>query len=100
MAMRTRMGKRGTLVIPVTLRRRYHLEEGALVEVEEESGRLLLRAVPSTPSAEERRRFFQELAAQVAATRADTAAWAEEEAEREKLAGTLLDGLDEGDAGS
>lgn len=99
MATRTRMGKRGTLVIPSVLRRRYHLEDGAPVLVEEQDGGLLLKPAPVTPTEEERRRFFTVLADQVASTRAAATAWAEETAEREALAGTLLDGLAE-DGGS
>lgn len=95
MATRTRIGKRGTLVIPAALRRRYHLEDGAPVLVEEQDGGILLKPAPVTPSAEERRRFFTALADQAASTRADATAWAEETAEREALAGTLLDGLRE-----
>jgi bifunctional DNA-binding transcriptional regulator/antitoxin component of YhaV-PrlF toxin-antitoxin module len=95
MTTRTRVGKRGTVVIPAALRRRYRMDEGAAVLIEEQAGGLFLKAVPITPSAEERRRFFAKLAEQVGATRADAAAWAEETAEREELAGTLLDGLEE-----
>lgn len=97
MVVQTRVGKRGTVVVPAILRRRLHMEEGAILSVEEREGGVLLKALPMGPTAEERRRFFAEFTAQVATTRADPRAWAEEEEERAALAGTLLDGLDESD---
>lgn len=95
--VQTRMGKRGTIVVPAIMRRRFHMEEGAILSVEERDGGLLLKAVPIGPTAEERSRFFEDFTAQVAAARADPGAWADEEEERAALAGTLLDGLDESD---
>jgi len=88
-----RIGKRGAVVIPVQLRRQYHMEEGSRLAVEERDGGLLLTTLPVSPSEEERRRFFAELTDQVAATRANPGAWEEEMAERAVLEGTLLDGL-------
>ena len=38
-----RVGKRGTLVIPATLRRRFGLDEGALIIVEERPEGILIR---------------------------------------------------------
>jgi hypothetical protein len=61
--------------------------------VEEGDGGVLLKALPVGPTAEERRRFFEEFTAQVKATRGNAQAWAKEEAERAALTGTLLDGL-------
>lgn len=37
------MGKRGTIVVPAELRARYHMEEGALVLIEEGPSGLTLR---------------------------------------------------------
>jgi AbrB family looped-hinge helix DNA binding protein len=44
-----KIGKRGTLVIPVEARRRHHLGEDSLVEVESTEEGLLLRPVASVP---------------------------------------------------
>jgi hypothetical protein len=60
---------------------------------EEGGGDVLQKASPVGPTAEERRRFFKEFTAQVKTARGDAQAWAEEEAERAALVGTLLDGL-------
>lgn len=93
MGVHTRVGKRGAVVIPVAIRRRLHLEEGTIVTIDEREEGVLLKPVAAGPTAAERHRFFEQLTAQVAATRADAQAWAEEVAERAELAGTLLDGL-------
>lgn len=39
----TKVGRRGTVVLPATLRRRLGMDEGALVVVEEKDGGILLR---------------------------------------------------------
>ena len=39
----TKVGKRGTIVVPAPLRKRYGLEEGALVIVEESDEGILIR---------------------------------------------------------
>ena len=44
-----KIGKRGTIVIPATLRRRYGLEEGAQLIVEELPEGVLLRPVVTLP---------------------------------------------------
>ncbi|MGH7564420.1 MAG: AbrB/MazE/SpoVT family DNA-binding domain-containing protein [Gemmatimonadota bacterium] len=44
-----RIGKRGTYVIPAKLRRRYGLEEGALVIAEERPEGVLLRPAVAVP---------------------------------------------------
>lgn len=44
-----RVGKRGTIVIPVSLRQRYGLEEGAQILVEPVPEGLLLRPVVTLP---------------------------------------------------
>ncbi len=49
MSQVTRVGKRGTLVIPAPLRKRYGLEEGQEVLVEETSEGLLLRPAITLP---------------------------------------------------
>ena len=45
----TRVGKRGTVVIPAPLRKRYGLEEGSEVLVEETTEGLLLRPAVTLP---------------------------------------------------
>lgn len=45
----TRVGKRGTVVIPASLRKRYGLEEGREVLVEETAEGLLLRPAVTLP---------------------------------------------------
>lgn len=45
----TRIGRRGTVVIPARMRRRYGLEEGALVIVEEKPEGLMLRPATAYP---------------------------------------------------
>ena len=45
----TRVGKRGTVVIPAALRKRYGLEEGRQVLVEETAEGLLLRPAITLP---------------------------------------------------
>ncbi len=45
----TKVGRRGTVVIPAPLRRKYGLEEGALVAVEEKPEGVLLRPTVTLP---------------------------------------------------
>ncbi|HUM03224.1 MAG TPA: AbrB/MazE/SpoVT family DNA-binding domain-containing protein [Thermoanaerobaculia bacterium] len=45
----TRIGKRGTVVIPVRMRKRIGLEEGALVLVEEDRGGVVIRPAVALP---------------------------------------------------
>jgi AbrB family looped-hinge helix DNA binding protein len=45
----TKIGKRGTVVIPAKMRHRYGLEEGTLVNVESRPDGLLLRPVVTLP---------------------------------------------------
>lgn len=45
----SRVGKRGAVVIPAKLRRRYHIEEGALVAVEERPDGILIRPAVALP---------------------------------------------------
>ena len=45
----TKIGKRGTIVVPVSLRRRFGLEEGALVIVEESDEGILIRPAVAIP---------------------------------------------------
>jgi AbrB family looped-hinge helix DNA binding protein len=57
----SRVGKRGTIVVPAALRDRYGLEEGALVIAEEREDGILLRpavAVPVEVYTPERRAEF------------------------------------------
>lgn len=46
---RTQVGKRGTIVIPARLRRRYGLSEGTLVVAEERPEGILLRPAVALP---------------------------------------------------
>jgi AbrB family looped-hinge helix DNA binding protein len=45
----TKVGRRGTVVLPAKLRRRLGLDEGALVVVEEQDGGILLRPAVARP---------------------------------------------------
>lgn len=45
----TKVGKRGTIVVPVSLRKRFGLEEGALVIVEESDEGILIRPAVAVP---------------------------------------------------
>ena len=57
----SRMGKRGTIVVPAELRERYGLNEGALIIAEEREDGILLRpavAVPVEVYTPERRAEF------------------------------------------
>lgn len=49
MAESCKMGKRGTVVVPARLRRRYGLEEGTLVLLEECPGGVLIRPAVAVP---------------------------------------------------
>lgn len=57
----SKVGKRGTIVIPASMRRRYGLEEGSLVIAEEKEDGILVRpavAVPVEVYTKERRAEF------------------------------------------
>ena len=58
----SRMGKRGTVVVPAELRKRYGLDEGMLVIAEERDDGILLRPAVAVPveiySAERRAEFL------------------------------------------
>lgn len=45
----TRVGKRGTVVLPARLRRKFRIEEGATVTVEEREGGILIRPAVTLP---------------------------------------------------
>jgi AbrB family looped-hinge helix DNA binding protein len=45
----SRVGKRGVIVIPAKLRRRFHLEEGSYVMVEEREDGILIRPASLQP---------------------------------------------------
>ncbi|HSH80128.1 MAG TPA: AbrB/MazE/SpoVT family DNA-binding domain-containing protein, partial [Herpetosiphonaceae bacterium] len=49
MAETTKLGKRGTLVVPAAIRRRFGLEEGSLVLVEEREDGILIRPAVALP---------------------------------------------------
>ncbi len=44
-----RVGKRGTIVIPAKLRKRFHMEEGSLVLFDEERDGVLIRPAEAIP---------------------------------------------------
>jgi len=57
----SRVGKRGTVVVPARLRQRFGLQEGTLLIAEEQSGGILLRpavAVPVESYSDERKAEF------------------------------------------
>lgn len=57
----SRVGKRGTIVVPAKLRQRFGLKEGTLLIAEEQSGGILLRpavAVPVESYTDERKAEF------------------------------------------
>ena len=57
----SRVGKRGTVVVPAKLRQRFGLQEGTLLIAEEQSGGILLRpavAVPVETYTDERKAEF------------------------------------------
>ena len=57
----TKVGKRGTIVVPAALRRRFGIEEGTLVIIEASDEGLLIRpavAVPVEPYTPQRRAEF------------------------------------------
>lgn len=57
----SRVGKRGTIVVPAKLRRRFGIAEGTLLIAEEQSGGILLRpavAVPVETYTDERKAEF------------------------------------------
>jgi AbrB family looped-hinge helix DNA binding protein len=91
----SRVGKRGAVVIPADIRRRHNIDEGATIIIEECAEGVLFRAAPVIPSALARQNFFEGLNAAVAVTRLDATAWSEEQADRERLDGTLADGLED-----
>jgi len=90
----SKVGKRGAVVIPAALRRRFGIEEGSLVIAEESENGVLIRPAVALPADEYHRRFFAELDRGYVALRQDPDAWREEMAERQTLDGTLMDGLD------
>jgi len=63
MADVSKVGKRGAVVIPAALRRRFGIEEGSLVIAEESENGILIRPAVALPADEYHRRFFAELAA-------------------------------------
>ncbi len=90
----SKVGKRGAVVIPAALRRRFGIEEGSLVIAEEGENGVLIRPVVALPADEYHQRFFVEIDRGYGALRRDPDAWREEMAERQALDGTLMDGLD------
>jgi AbrB family looped-hinge helix DNA binding protein len=89
--------ERGQLTIPATVRKSAHLEEGAVVEFELLEEGVLLRPKIVVDDLHLDDDFVRSVIGATtdgyAAMRADEAAWAEEQAEREVLERTLTDGL-------
>jgi AbrB family looped-hinge helix DNA binding protein len=90
----SKVGKRGTVVIPAALRQRFGIAEGSLVIAEAHEKGVLIRPAVAVPVDEYRQKFFAEVDHGYAELREDPIAWAAEVAERSLLEGTLLDGLD------
>ena|SRR5579883_3331892 len=90
----TRIGSRGTVVIPASLRHELGLEDGTRVTAEKCDGGVLIKPAPSTEFSEAERRALLEAANRAyAALREDPEAWAEDRAERavwESIAGETL----------
>jgi AbrB family looped-hinge helix DNA binding protein len=81
--VRTRIGQRGTLVIPASLRRRLGLNEGTLVVTEERDGGLFVRsAAVEDLTDSEREQILNAANSAYAALRADPEAWETERSER------------------
>ena len=79
----TRMGKRGTLVIPAVLRQQIGLEDGTPVVAEARDGGVFIRPLVRRAISSERRRAVLDAANRAyAVLRADHNAWAAEQAER------------------
>jgi AbrB family looped-hinge helix DNA binding protein len=89
-----RVGKRGAVVIPVELRRRFGLEEGTLVIAEARQDGVLIRPAVAVPIDLGHRRLLEEANRDYAVLRQDPDAWRAELAERELWDTTLQDGLD------
>lgn len=94
MAELSKVGKRGAVVIPAALRRRFGIKEGSLVIAEAQDGGILIRPAVALPADEYRRTFLEEVDRGYAALRQDPDSWQTELAERKLFEGTLLDGLD------
>ncbi len=88
-----RVGKRGTVVIPSELRRRFGIKEGSLVIAEARDDGVMIRPAVAVPVDVDRRLFLEEANRDYAALRADPAAWRGVLAERELWDATLHDGL-------
>lgn len=90
-----KVGKRGTVVIPAELRRRFGITEGSLIVTEALEDGILIRPAVAVPLDVRRRRELLEQANRdYAALRADPEAWQAELAERALWETTLLDGLE------
>ncbi len=94
MAELSKVGKRGTIVIPADLRERFKIDEGSFVMVEAHEEGVLLRPATAAPTDAYRRQFLAETNRVYAEMREDAGAWAEELAERRLLEGSLMDGLE------
>lgn len=90
----SKVGKRGTVVIPAELRRQFGIDEGDLVSAEAHEGGILIHRVVAVPVDDQRRRCLLEATNQAyAALKTDPEAWRAERAERALWDATLADGL-------
>jgi AbrB family looped-hinge helix DNA binding protein len=93
----TRIGRRGTVVIPVKLRRQLGLDEGDVMVAEAVDDGVLLRPAAATVAQERQRvkEFFRRADAEYERMQKDPQEWAEYLAEIKEFEGTLMDGLDD-----
>lgn len=91
--------ERGQLTIPADVRKRAHLEEGAVVEFEVREEGVFLRPKIVLDDVQLDEEFIRSVidstAVAYADLRADDEAWAEELAERAVLEGSLADGVED-----
>ena len=93
-----RAGKRGTVVIPVALRRRMGIDDGTLLTAEETDEGILLRTVVTRPrpSRMDREAFWREyVASYERMEREHPEQWQAMLDEQREWDGTLLDGLED-----
>jgi AbrB family looped-hinge helix DNA binding protein len=92
----TKIGRRGTVVIPAKLRKQLGLDEGDLMIAEAVDGGVLLRpaAIAPTTTQASTDAFFQNLSKAYAELQRDAKAWQEYVDEIREWDETLMDGLD------
>lgn len=92
----TKVGRRGTVVIPAKLRKQLGLDEGDLLVAEAVDDGILLRpaAIAPTTTKASTEAFFQNLSKAYADLQRDPKAWREYLEEISEWDETLMDGLD------